>query len=336
MPENVIPKADLEIDVEHLYATIGHDQLHLLTLMKLKIPHDKKARIAMLVPVAFTLVIEVGIPLGLYFGLRQPTGPLAPVWALLISSVPAAITVVLRFVIQRRFDPIGFLVVLGLVIAAIIAGATQNARILLLEKSIITGAIGAVFLVSLIPLRWTYRSQAHRLLPLAYVLSAEFIPVAVSYKDRENDGDSHAEDYDIGLADARQPVKPLDATTLSSPQAKKLVKHWFAKSSTLRAPLVVRPPYRLVGPSLMDYLYQRFSALRHVYFIITALWGLGFVIELIVRLVMIFTISDFDKVFLYSNIVFIVVIVVCGVLTLGVSLLGQAQISRDIKKRSQL
>ncbi|CAM0141120.1 unnamed protein product [Umbelopsis sp. WA50703] len=329
----MIPQADLELDFEHLYATIGDEQLHLLTLMKSRVPRDKKAVLAMLVPVAFTLIVEVGIPLGLYFGLRQPTGPLAPVWALLISSAPAALTVIFRFIIQRRFDPIGSLVVLGLVVAAIIAGATENARLLLLEKSIITGAIGAVFLVSLIPFQWSWRGQMHRLLPITYLLATEFIPAAISYKECEDGDDNPIENNDAELVNIGQSVKPVEAAPLSSSQAKRSLRDWFTKSPTAPAPLVVHPPYRLICLSLMDYLYQRISALRRVYFIITALWGFGFMIELIIRLVMIFTISDFDNVFLYSNIVFIVVIVVCGVMTLGISLLSHAQISRDIKQR---
>jgi hypothetical protein len=94
--------------------------------------------------------------------------------ALLISSAPPAISVIVKLIIFRRFDPLGCIIIFGFAISAIISVIDGDPRVLLLRESIVTAATGALFLLSLIPIkigRWRNR-------PLTYGVTAQMLAVA--------------------------------------------------------------------------------------------------------------------------------------------------------------
>jgi hypothetical protein len=94
--------------------------------------------------------------------------------ALLISSAPPIIMVVGKFIIYRQFDPLGIIIVFGFVLSAILSVVDSNPRILLLKDSIVSSATGAIFLLSLLPIRF---GKVH-LRPLTYGISAEMMSAA--------------------------------------------------------------------------------------------------------------------------------------------------------------
>ncbi|KAF9953099.1 hypothetical protein BGZ72_005708 [Mortierella alpina] len=122
---------------------------------------------------AISMFIDVVLPIILYYSLRSHMSALA---ALLISSAPPAINCITKFVVYRKVDPIGLLIIFGFVLSAILSVIDGNPRLLLLRDSLVTCASGLIFLASLIPLRMA-RFQVR---PLTYGVSAQMMSASPS------------------------------------------------------------------------------------------------------------------------------------------------------------
>lgn len=79
-----------------------------------------------------------------------------------------------KFIIYRQFDPLGLIIVFGFVLSAILSVVDGNPRILILKDSIVSSATGAIFLLSLLPIRL----GKYNLRPLTYGISAEMMSAA--------------------------------------------------------------------------------------------------------------------------------------------------------------
>jgi hypothetical protein len=98
--------------------------------------------------------------------------------ALLISSAPAILSVIVKAIWYRRIDPLGVLIIGGFAISAGISVIDANPRVLLLRESCTTAAIGTFFFLSLIPIKigkW-------QLKPLNYSIAAQMQAAAPSVK----------------------------------------------------------------------------------------------------------------------------------------------------------
>jgi hypothetical protein len=82
--------------------------------------------------------------------------------------------ILFKFLLSRTFDPLGFLVFTSYLLSAIVALATRNAIILLLEKSLVTGFVSIVFAITLIPFRCC--QQRCRWRPVAYYFYQDLVP----------------------------------------------------------------------------------------------------------------------------------------------------------------
>lgn len=83
--------------------------------------YKKKNAVKNMVGFVFSLVFMIGLPLGLYFGLRNVIGEL---YALLISGIPPLLHVIYTFIRKRRVDVLGVLVLFAFVISAVISIVT--------------------------------------------------------------------------------------------------------------------------------------------------------------------------------------------------------------------
>jgi hypothetical protein len=92
----------------------------------------------------------------------------------LISSTPPAISVIVKLFYYRKVDPLGIIIVFGLVISAIISVIDGQPRVLLLRESIVTAATGAIFLITLIPIK----IGKLQLRPLTYGIAAQMTAAA--------------------------------------------------------------------------------------------------------------------------------------------------------------
>jgi hypothetical protein len=96
---------------------------------------------------SWLLVIDIGFPIALYYGLRALG--VSDVTALLAGTVPALISSGISFARKRRTDLIGMVVILSMVGSAIVAVLGGDARLLLLRNAWISLPFAGVTLWSL-------------------------------------------------------------------------------------------------------------------------------------------------------------------------------------------
>ncbi|KAI9284714.1 hypothetical protein BC943DRAFT_381008 [Umbelopsis sp. AD052] len=131
---------------------------------------DKKAARKQLFVLIFSLIVDVVLPIVLYYILKSHISLIA---ALLISSAPPAISVVVKAIIFKRVDPLGIIIIFGFAISAIISVVNGEPRVLLLRESVVTSATGALFLLSLIP----FKIGRFQNRPLNYGVTAQMLAV---------------------------------------------------------------------------------------------------------------------------------------------------------------
>ncbi|KAK3807537.1 MAG: hypothetical protein JOS17DRAFT_766546 [Linnemannia elongata] len=122
---------------------------------------------------AISMFFDVVLPIILYYTLKSHMSAIA---ALLISSAPPAINCVTKFVVYRKVDPIGLLIIFGFVLSAILSVIDGNPRLILLRDSLVTCASGLIFLASLIPIK----IGKFQVKPLTYGVSAQMMTAAPS------------------------------------------------------------------------------------------------------------------------------------------------------------
>ncbi|MGQ5640003.1 MULTISPECIES: VC0807 family protein [unclassified Streptomyces] len=98
-------------------------------------------------PVLLTVVVDFGVPIGLYYGLTA--AGVGDVIALTAGAVVPAAATLLRFARTRRVDVLGVFVTVMLVLSIIVSVVGGGPRLLLLRDGWLTGVAGAGFLVSL-------------------------------------------------------------------------------------------------------------------------------------------------------------------------------------------
>jgi hypothetical protein len=162
--------------------------------------------------IAMIVIFDVAAPLVAYSLLRSAGW--TAVSALLLSGAFPALGVAITAARNRRLDPVGVLVLAGIVVGTVLGLVTHSARLLLVEGSVPTGIFGVACLGSL---------GAPR--PLMYSFALEFIGPDTA-KGREMTG-----------------------------------------------------------------LWQEYEGYRHVFRIITAVWGVGFLVEAALRVVIVYNTS---------------------------------------------
>ncbi|MFG2197159.1 VC0807 family protein [Streptomyces sp. NPDC048639] len=98
-------------------------------------------------PLLLTLVVDLGIPIGLYYGLTA--AGVSDVLALTAGAVVPAVATLVRFAKTRRLDVLGVFVTTMLVLSIIVSVTGGSARMLLVRDGWLTGVAGLGFLVSL-------------------------------------------------------------------------------------------------------------------------------------------------------------------------------------------
>ncbi|TPX31967.1 hypothetical protein SeLEV6574_g08497 [Synchytrium endobioticum] len=138
---------------------------------------DKRTLLRKIRIAALTLFVDLGLPIALYFILRVQ---MEPVYALMIAGVPPLITVIVKMVAFGSFDILGIMAFLAFTISAVVALATGDARVLLLEKSIVTGVLGTCFLITLAPIQFTYTKGVNKYFesrPAVHFIIQELVPL---------------------------------------------------------------------------------------------------------------------------------------------------------------
>lgn len=99
-----------------------------------------------------TFLVQISLnglaPLGVYLIARL--SHVGVVFALVLSGIVPALAVVVKFLRSRKFDTLGLLTLLVIVIGSCASLAFANPRFILAKESIITGALSIFLLVSLL------------------------------------------------------------------------------------------------------------------------------------------------------------------------------------------
>ncbi|KAI9486974.1 MAG: hypothetical protein EXX96DRAFT_517368 [Benjaminiella poitrasii] len=104
-------------------------------------------------PLATMLVINVGVPLALYYVLKIWLSPLI---ALILSGIPPLLHVIYTGWKKRRLDILGCIFVVSYTISAVLTVISGDIRLSLLRDSATTALVSLLFFFTLIPLhtRW--------------------------------------------------------------------------------------------------------------------------------------------------------------------------------------
>jgi drug/metabolite transporter (DMT)-like permease len=151
---------------------------------------DKKAMVRGFMFFLLTMVVDIGFPLGIYYGMKNYTSLIV---ALMVSSIPPLLLVIGKFIYKRKVDILGCLFVVGFVLSGIFALVSGDARLVLLRDSSVTCVVGACFLLTLIPIK-TKRFNNR---PLQFLLYAQIIESLSPVTWRDEQG----HEYTLSRAD---------------------------------------------------------------------------------------------------------------------------------------
>ncbi|KAI9304860.1 hypothetical protein BJ944DRAFT_162815 [Cunninghamella echinulata] len=115
-------------------------------------------------------IMNAAIPIGLYYILKSYV---PPVWALVLSSIPTILSVIVQAIFMRRIDSIGAGVILGFILSVVLASINGDPKLLLLRESFVTAAVGVICAITLIPIQ----IKSFTMKPILYYLAKDLIPL---------------------------------------------------------------------------------------------------------------------------------------------------------------
>ncbi|KAI8069566.1 hypothetical protein BC940DRAFT_296985 [Gongronella butleri] len=137
---------------------------------------------------ASMLIVDVGLPFLLFWILAQHTTQLI---ALIVSGIPPALWVIVKFIWKRKVDALGCLFVFCYILSAILSIVSGDARLALLRDSTVTAVVSAMFLLSLIPIRTRWFS----LYPLTFLFAQSMMGDAMpTTKWTDEHGNKHEQE----------------------------------------------------------------------------------------------------------------------------------------------
>ncbi|KAI8374434.1 uncharacterized protein BYT42DRAFT_499774 [Radiomyces spectabilis] len=127
------------------------------------------------------LLVDVGIPLALYYILKMYTSILI---ALIVSGIPPLLRVIYIFWRRRKVDVLGCIIVFSFVLSAILSIISGDVRAMLLRDSATMAIIATMFLVTLIPIktRWFVNR------PLTFCIAQQMMSELPSVRWKDEQG----------------------------------------------------------------------------------------------------------------------------------------------------
>jgi hypothetical protein len=216
-----------------------------------------------------TIFVDVILPLIIYIILHKRV---KSVPALLAAGIPPLIMVIIKGILSRTFDALGFLVFFAFAASAIAAVITHNATIILLEKSLVTGITSIIFGITLIPFHCCHHRCQIR--PLAYYFYQDLVPT----KRKE-----------VGLPD----IIFEDEQELTDSQSIELNNEDIISKLTHKQEVA----------QVYEWIYAHCSSFRFSCYLITIIWAIGLLLEFLARLFLILINLSVDKIFIYGHII---------------------------------
>ncbi|CAM4776803.1 unnamed protein product [Rotaria magnacalcarata] len=230
-----------------------------------------------------TTLVDIIFPFIIYFILQKYV---KPVYAMIFAGTPPLFMVLLKAILTRTFDALGFLVAIGFIISGVVAIITHNAIIILLEKSLVTGIVSIVFAISLIPFNCCH--HRYHLRPLAYYFYQDLIPT-----NREQVG--------------------LPANLFITNQESTRTGEEEDRESEV---LIRKMSDREEITQLYEWMYTNCPSFRFSCYLITNTWGVGFLAEFLARLTLILVHLSVNKIVMYGNIILSALTGICILLTI--------------------
>jgi hypothetical protein len=213
-----------------------------------------------------TILVDVILPLVIYFGLQKR---IKPVYALLVAGTPPLIMVIIKGLLSRTFDALGFLVFIAFLISAIVAVVTHNPIVLVLEKSVITAILSCIFGLTLIPFQcYQYHFPIR---PLAYYFYQDLVPT------KRNE---------VGLPD-----------DLFNNENEIIDEQGNDQLS------VIRLSHKEEVAQVYEWIYAHCSSFRSACYMITSIWSIGFLLEFLGRLTLILIRLSLNKILIYGHVI---------------------------------
>ncbi|OBZ90707.1 hypothetical protein A0J61_01232 [Choanephora cucurbitarum] len=175
--QTAILKSHSLSDVEPLSHCTEDEKNHTLFSEK------KSKRWFIIRKITYIVVVNAALPITLYCLLKSY---MPAVWALVLSSTPTILSVVLQVIFARKIDSIGFGV------SIVLASINQDPKMLLMRESFVTAAIGVVCSLTLIPIRY----KLFELKPVLYYIAKDLIPLEpIEVADKERPSQNRMEFY---------------------------------------------------------------------------------------------------------------------------------------------
>ena len=226
-----------------------------------------------------TVLVDVVLPVVIYALLHKH---IKPVHAFLVAGVPPLIMIIVKATVSRTFDALGFVILLAFVASALAAIITSNGKIILLEKSLVTGMISLVFGMTLIPCRTCcFRCQIR---PLAFYFYQDLVPTS---RAQVGLPDHLFDEEDENVTDDQQYDRILPK--LSSKQEVSQVYEW---------------------------IYAHCSSFRSSCFVITTIWSIGLLLEFLARFLLVLSGLSEGKIFIYGHVILTAMTVILALLTI--------------------
>lgn len=220
-----------------------------------------------------TMIIDIILPLGIFFGLQNI---LKPLYALILAGIPPFLMIIFKAISSRRFDALGFIVLIGFIISAVVGLTTEDPRMLLLGQAMVTGIICSIFTITLIPFyRCYHRFQLH---PLAYYLYQDLAPM------------KHT---DLGL-----PENLFQNEQNSTNEN----QHLLSRNQEVA--------------KVYQWMYTNCSSFRRSCYIITIMWAIGLFFGFFGQLILILLYLSINIIVIYGHVALTSVTVLCIILTI--------------------
>jgi len=216
-----------------------------------------------------TILVDVILPFVIYLFLQKRV---ESVHALLAAGIPPLIMVIIKGIILRTFDALGFVVFIVFGASAAAALITNNPHILLLEKSLATVVLSIVFGITLIPFRCCHHRCQIR--PLAYYFYQDLVPTKRIH---------------VGLPD----ILFEDEQELIDDQSIELHEHG----------LIPKLTHKQEVSQVYEWIYAHCSSFRIACYLITSIWSIGLLLEFLTRLFLILIHLSVTQIFIYSHII---------------------------------
>ncbi|ORX51240.1 hypothetical protein DM01DRAFT_1289888 [Hesseltinella vesiculosa] len=113
-----------------------------------------------------TLFFDVGLPLIIYYTTKDKIGY---VTSLVVSGIPPLLFVIYKFWRDRKVDIIGCIFIVAFVGSGVLTLITGDVRIALFREAAVDILIGAIFFVTLIPIKTKWLTMQ----PLVYLITVQ-------------------------------------------------------------------------------------------------------------------------------------------------------------------